>query len=110
MLKREITQGISLFYVLYLFQLDPLSASVCSTPSTSMNVTINPLSPSVPSGARSLNATLGANVPLSADSTPHTPAVDVPDSVESNIILPTSSILQEAALILPEKVIHSLHS
>ena len=70
-----------------------------------MNVTINPLSPAASGGPTNLNvASLGPNVPLSAHSTPHTPAIDVQDSVESNIILPPSSILQEAALILPEKV------
>lgn len=84
-------------------QLDPLSASVCPTPSTSMNVTINPLSPSVSSGVRNSSGSIAGDMPLSAESTPHAASVDVPDSVESNIILPTSSILQEAALILPEK-------
>lgn len=73
-----------------------------------MNVTISPLNPSVSSAARNLNVTLGTEVPLSTDSAPHTPSVGVPGSVESNIILPSSSILQEAALILPEKVIHTM--
>ncbi|KAK8393980.1 hypothetical protein O3P69_006287 [Scylla paramamosain] len=97
--KVSIQDGNSPQYM----QLDPLSASVCPTPSTSMNVTISPLSTSVSSGVRNPSGTLAGDMPLSADSTPHAQSVDIPDSVESNIILPTSSILQEAALILPEK-------
>ncbi|XP_045125063.1 uncharacterized protein LOC123512655 isoform X2 [Portunus trituberculatus] len=92
--KVSIQDGNSPQYM----RLDPLSASVCPTPSS-----INPLSPSVSSSERNPGGTLAEDMPLSTDSTPHASSVDVPDSVESNIILPTSSILQEAALILPEK-------
>lgn len=75
-----------------------------------MNVTISPLNHSVSSAATNLNVTLGADMPLSTDSTSHAPSVEgiVPGSVEPGTVLPSSSILQEAALILPEKVGHIL--
>lgn len=86
-------------------QLDPLSTSISSTPATSMNVTISPLNHSASSAARNLNVTLGTDVPLSTDSASHASSVEgiVPGSTEPGTILPSSSILQEAALILPEK-------
>ncbi|KAG0729654.1 Zinc finger protein 16 [Chionoecetes opilio] len=56
-------------------QLAPLDASACSTPSTSVNVTFNPLSPSVSSATRNLNATLGVDVALPPHAPPHTPSV-----------------------------------
>lgn len=70
-----------------------------------MNVTISPLNHSASSAARNLNVTLGTDGPLSTDSAPHAPSVD---GIVPGTILPSSSILQEAALILPEKVGHIL--
>lgn len=99
---------MSFCFFLLLFQLDPLTTSISSTTADNMNVTISPLNPSVSSAARNLNITLGTEVSLSTDSASHTSSVGAPGSVESNIILPNSSILQEAALILPEKVVHTL--
>lgn len=106
-LENHLAYNFSVIHVSFLFQLSPLSTSTSSTPATTMNVTISPLNPSLSSAARNLTVTLGSEVPLSADSAPHTPSVGVSSTVESNIILPSSSILQEAALILPEKV-HTL--
>lgn len=68
-----------------------------------MNTTLNSLGTSVASGP----ASLGGNVSISVDGSHHNVTGGVSDSVESSIILPNSSILQDTALILPEKVIMS---
>lgn len=70
-----------------------------------MNVTISPLNHSASSAARNFNVTLGTDEPLSTDSAPHAPSVY---GIVPGTILPSSSFLQEAALILPEKVGHIL--
>ncbi|KAG7154372.1 Zinc finger protein 37-like, partial [Homarus americanus] len=78
-------------------QLDQLETSISSSSSVNINATSNTLRSSGPTG------TIGASVPMTVEGSHHDSTGGVSDPVESNIILPSASLLPDTALILPEK-------